>query len=95
MVSFRGRRSQVEDLLDEAPHGGVVHLGVGHQELVVQQLGVARSLVGILVDTLRDEVIELLREFLLRQSGRGVLDNLGTISIISMHNVLKGDINSK
>ena len=53
----RGRR-QVQYLLDEAPHGLVVHLSVGDEELVVQELGVAGSLVGIFVDTLRDEVIK-------------------------------------
>lgn len=58
-------RGQVQYLLDEAPHGLVVHLGMGGEELVVQQLCVAGSLVRILVDTLRDEVVKFCRESLL------------------------------
>ena len=57
-------RSQVQYLLDEAPHGLVLDLCVGDQEPMVQQLGVTRSLVWIFVDALRDELIELSGEFL-------------------------------
>ena len=59
-------RGQVQYLLDEAPHGLVLDLSVGHQEPVVQQLGVTRSLVWIFVDALRNELIELSGEFLWR-----------------------------
>ena len=38
---------KIEDLLVEQPHLGVLHLAVAHQELVVQKLGVVRSLVHI------------------------------------------------
>ena len=56
-------RGQVEDFLDEEAHLGVVHLAVGHQELVVQQLGVAQSLIHIFVQAFLDKVAELVGKF--------------------------------
>ena len=66
LLFIRGARRQVQDLLDEAPHGLVLHLSVGDKEPVVQELGVACSLIGIFVDALRDEFIEFRGEFLWR-----------------------------
>ena len=63
---IRGARRQVQYLLDEAPHGLVLHLCVGDQEVVVQELSIAGSLIWIFVDALWDEIIELWGEFLRR-----------------------------
>ena len=59
LLRLRGR-GQVEDLLDEVAHLAVLHLPVGDQEVVVQQLGVARPHVRGLVHTLRDKVTKVL-----------------------------------
>ena len=53
----------MEELLDEQPHLGVFQIAMLHQELVVQQLGVARSLVHVFVQTLRDKVAKIISEF--------------------------------
>ena len=63
LVVHLSGRVQGEDLLDEEAHLSVLQLAVGHQELVVQQLGVARSLIHIFVQTFRDKVAEFVGKF--------------------------------
>lgn len=63
LVVHLSGRVQGEDLLDEEAHLSVLQLAVGHQELVVQQLCVVRSLVHIFVQTLRDKVAKIVSEF--------------------------------
>ena len=53
---------QVQDFLNEASHPRVLHLSVGDQELVIQKLSVVCSVLRLLVQTLRDEVIEVFCE---------------------------------
>ena len=58
------RRRQVQDLLDEASHPRILHgFAMEDQELVIQELSVVRSVLGLLVQTLGDEIIEVFGEF--------------------------------
>ena len=59
LFRLRGGR-QVQYLLDEVTHLGVLHHAVADKEAVIQQLGVARPHVWSLVDTLRYKVTEVL-----------------------------------